>query len=464
MDAAGNSFHNITEFTSSDKGDDLIRKSLLILDKNGNFNGRVQINSCRNQASLYPFRDDMYLTTDYNCSQNVVHPEKDSRVFDHKGNLVLTGDPFFLNRFAAVKTEEGYTVFSQKMFRATPPLLEIRRIDWDFNIEDQRLDLTELLLPKLPLMAHISVLPVETKAGNWVITMAYGTESDSRIDLSPNDNFLILTDGKSIIRRFQFERPNEMVQAIQGIGNEIAVLTNMGINGGKGKKKLYLLDEQLQLKKSLIIDAMGNFDAMLVTQNNIILLHTHYYWQNKPGQRYILHLFDREGNLIKQRELSSDRVITHRLMPFGEKSILLAGSIVQSETVSCAMVWKLDLETPTATEPPQKSPKATSNVAATTPISNMTVDALSQEAMSVAVFPNPASIYINFELKNREDTNPKFLLKVTDMTGKQMHQASFQSVFYELDIAQFPPGTYAYQIINQKDKKDYLTGKFVKIR
>ena len=118
IDAAGNSYHNISET----KGGSILGKSLLILDKNGNFNGRVKINSCQSRASLYAFEDDRYLTTDHNCNGDA-EPTKDSRVFDHKGNLVLTGDPFTLLKFAAIRTKAGYTVFSQRGFSEKKPLV-----------------------------------------------------------------------------------------------------------------------------------------------------------------------------------------------------------------------------------------------------------------------------------------------------------------------------------------------------
>ncbi|MBK9013831.1 MAG: T9SS type A sorting domain-containing protein [Saprospiraceae bacterium] len=215
-----------------------------------------------------------------------------------------------------------------------------------------------------------------------------------------------------------------------------------------------------------MLETEGYFDSFLITDNSIILLNNYYDWENMANHRYVLQRFDRDGNPLNERQLNTRRMATTTLLPFGENSILLAGSVILSDSQSYSIVWKLDIGVSTTTEGlEQASPAAATEVAASSsPIADMTVEALSQEAMSVAVFPNPASIYINFELKNREDTKPNFLLKVADMNGKQMHQASFQSVYYELDIAQFPPGTYAYQIINQKDKKDFLTGKFVKIR
>ncbi|MBK9013832.1 MAG: hypothetical protein IPM82_06960 [Saprospiraceae bacterium] len=245
IDAAGNNYHNISTHKNRGSSGSIEEKSLLILDKHGNFNGRVQVNSCRNRASLYAFRDDMYLTTDYNCI-GAGQATQDSRVFDHKGKLTLTGAPFILHRFATVRTNTGYTIFSQSGFSRPTPKLGIRNIDWDFNIEDQEIDLQELEKPKVPLMANISRFPVQTQEGNWVVTFNFGMENESGVALTPVSSLLILTDGKSLLRKFEFERPNEMVQAIQSIGDEIAVLTDIGY---RGAKKLYLLDHQLNLKK-----------------------------------------------------------------------------------------------------------------------------------------------------------------------------------------------------------------------
>ncbi len=461
IDDAGNSYHNISRSVIQGSAGTLISRSLLILDINGNFNGRVQINSCRNRSSLLPFGDGLYLTNDFNCNESG-NFTKDSRVFDHKGNLVLTGEGFSHDHFASVKTNLGYTTFNQSIFKLEEPVLEIRTIDWDFNIESREINLSELKLPHKHMVAGKSILPVETPAGHWVVLFSYGMKEPDNASMFVNQDILVLTDGASILKTILFNESNEKVYALQAIGNDIAVVT--GSRHSKGPKKVLILDEELQVKEELTVQADGYFDRFLITPNYIVLLNNHFDWGQGDGDQYIMHLFDRNGKLLNERLLKKNRMHTRSLMPFGETGILLSGVSIESDSLEFSVIWKMDLELTDVLAVDQIELMQKETVKASSPVADLTVDNLSGEAMSVAVFPNPASIYINFALKNPGDGQRNFLLRVFSMDGKEMHQANFQNAFYELDIAHFPPGTYSYLIVNQADQKEFLSGKFIKSR
>ncbi len=460
IDAAGNSYHNISVDTVVGTSGRLVSKSLLILDKHGHFNGRVQVNSCKNRASLFAFDNGRYLTTDFNCNQSG-NSTRDSRVFDHKGNLMLTGEAFTLGEFATVRTKNGYTIFTQSGFSSEKPVMGIRTVDWDFNIEDELLDISELSIPEKGLSTVNRFLPVQTQEGNWAVSISAGKLSANKRIMDPELDFLFLTDGKSILGKFHFEQSNERIMSLQVIGDEVAVLSSIG---SRDRYKLYVLDQKLNLKQILPLEIKGHFDAFLITEGNILLLSNQYDWENQNNNRYVLNVLDREGKLLRERLLVKHRTIINTFLPFGENSVLLAGMVVLSDSETYSLIWKLDIE-PTGTPQENNTTAETEPEAApSSPVSDLTVDNLSQEAMSVAVFPNPASIYINFALKNQETEQQSFHLKVHAMDGKLMHQASFKASFYELDIADYPSGTYSYSITNETGKKDFLSGKFVKIR
>ncbi|MCC6727440.1 MAG: T9SS type A sorting domain-containing protein [Saprospiraceae bacterium] len=469
-DAAGNSYHNISEHRNTGTFGRIHAKSLLVLDKDGNFNGRVQIGGCRSRSLLLPFNEGRYLTNDYDCIGDQ-SGHLDSRVFDHKGRLLFSGDGFKFSQFTSVMTPNGYTAFSVSMRPQGPPKLGIRDIDWDFNMDESELDLSEMMRSERPMFVKNDIQPVRTSQGQWVLAVIYGQEGESRTVMTPTSGALFLTDGKRITGRMDFEGPNEQVEALQLVDNQVAVLTVEGVSTGHGMKRLYFLDEQ-HLALSGTPLSLGNLmylDAFLITEEHIVLTQNHYDWEHWENTHYSLSVLDRSGNLLSQRTLEGHRAHCHSLLPLGKNSLLLSGEVVLSDSMSYSLVMRLNIvpdkngsmsKVLAPVEPQAEAPPATIS-----PIGNMTIEELSPVAISVAVYPNPASISINFALKQPDPSGQQsFELSVFSMEGKLMRQAQFQSDSYELDIADYPPGTYAYRILASGEKLEVLSGKFVKLQ
>jgi hypothetical protein len=97
-------------------------------------------------------------------------------------------------------------------------------------------------------------------------------------------------------------------------------------------------------------------------------------------------------------------------------------------------------------------------------ISYARFDSISEQTLSVSVFPNPASIYINFVLQ--EDFQPKadFLIQIFSSAGNLVEEKSISENRYELDLSSYISGIYFYKIILQNEsKQEFISGQFVKI-
>jgi len=78
----------------------------------------------------------------------------------------------------------------------------------------------------------------------------------------------------------------------------------------------------------------------------------------------------------------------------------------------------------------------------------------------VKIYPNPASMVLNFEI-NAPNNREEFDLVIFDATGKEYNRVNLASIQnkYALDVSKLSSGTYIYSLTT-KDKA-YQTGKFV---
>jgi len=94
-------------------------------------------------------------------------------------------------------------------------------------------------------------------------------------------------------------------------------------------------------------------------------------------------------------------------------------------------------------------------------VSQVTFQTVSTETISASIFPNPASLYINFELKTKSAL--RCTIAVFDGSGRQLHKDTFEGNNYTLPLDRFVPGTYFYRLQFSSTQEKILSGKFVKI-
>ncbi len=465
IDENGNSYHNITKGKiSKENRGSLVSKHLLILDKNGRFNGVVKVQSCNNRALILPFSEGNFLVNGHNCDKEFF-ARPDSRVLDRKGNLLLQGEGFaFHNISSYVRTKNGYTVFSKNGIHSTNPTVEIRDINWDFSSSSQMLDLSKLIIPNM--LPGIDGLrqPIKGQDGRWLILGHQGVRNSSGGRHTMWD-FVFLTDGRKIFRHFPKKRDDFRVQDMRAYKDGYAVISYFKIKEQNALgMTVSVLDKNAKLVKSITLDQTGSVDKFLILNEQIFILNS-IYDRDTKSKKYMLQTFDMDGNLVFERLLfehgPGGQVWTMSMLPFGNHSILLSGSALPSKKERTAFIWKLDIGQHANLE--EEDEIYVDNDTFRSPIQDLTIEDLDEDIISVAVFPNPASIYINFEIDKNDSDLGRYHLDVFSVNGRRIRQANFGEKTYELDIADLPSGTYTYRIYNLANNQEYFTGKFIKM-
>ena len=79
-----------------------------------------------------------------------------------------------------------------------------------------------------------------------------------------------------------------------------------------------------------------------------------------------------------------------------------------------------------------------------------------KNTISIAVYPNPASLMVNFKTESK-DVNT---IQVTDVVGRIVDVQSFSSSFLSLNTQSYNAGVYFYTVLD-KNKNSLKTGKFI---
>jgi len=206
LDEQGNSYHNVQLAKRSGKSTSAITgKHLLILDKNGRFKGIIQVNGCQNRSPLLPFSKDRLVSLGHNCNTDTVETP-DMRLFDKSGKLLATGPSYGLSHMSTVRTESGYTAFFKDGIHSTKPTVEMRQIDWDFNMKSTTLNLSSYLVDGKKLGMVPNLPAVQGADGKWLVDAFLGTPQKDG-GLSTDWPFVYLTDGKKTLGRFPKKTP-----------------------------------------------------------------------------------------------------------------------------------------------------------------------------------------------------------------------------------------------------------------
>ena len=78
---------------------------------------------------------------------------------------------------------------------------------------------------------------------------------------------------------------------------------------------------------------------------------------------------------------------------------------------------------------------------------------------SISVFPNPASEYIDLQLKGNDDSNDKYLY-IFNMNGRLIHEQALDNQQTRIDVQSYHSGTYLYSVFDRKSHQS-KSGKFI---
>lgn len=462
IDEYGNSYFNIYHTKLSEKGaEGIVSTHLLILDKNGKFNGIVKAKDCENRAPIFPFSNGNFLIIGRNCNKKG-NEKPDARVLNKKGQVLEQGEGFTFLNSLPIQTKNGFTIFGKNSLRSADPTIEIRNINWDFTSSAKLLSLKKYKVPEKIVNFDYFHLPVQGIDNRWLVPATQGVPGEGN-GVKPIWNFVFLTDGKKALRKFPKKRQDLMLEGLRPYQDGYALMM-YSRNEGYLKKEIFLLDKNARLKKSINIELQGKPDNFLIINDRIIITNSIINREDK-SRKFTLQTFDLEGQLIAERELyhfeKKGRAKTSFMEPFGDNSILLSGSLIPNKKDRRTFIRKLDLDvllSENNSEDTNAQIEEKQNL-----IQEMTIEDLDEKIISVAAYPNPTSLYINFAVENSSLDSRNYHLDVFSMNGRKVYQADFSENFYELNVNQFVAGTYSYRIINNNDRQEYFAGKFIKV-
>ncbi len=439
LDEAGTGYFNIKKENPNLRGQYDQNLCLLMLDKDGNFKGSTYIKNCKQNALMSPFGDNRLLSSGYNCDPDSGSISLDSWVFDYAGNLILKGNGFNEKYVSQVKTPIGYTFFCQPNDEFKFSQLYITTIDTFFNITQTAVSLEAISRPNLGVVNNYKD-PFLMRDGILAVPLNYGKVDGMGISI--DHGTAIGIKGDQIIWQYPDTLSNYNLEQFAATADQICIYMRKPQNY---EKKLYvLLDQNGQEIKHFFADQ--NFDVidMLLTEKHIIIIN-----------RFSIIWIDFDGKMVSKIDFPNQNLGHPSTIQLDKQgNVYLAASdgttIITKVGFEEAEDVKIDPGTKSKQEP--------------LAISYAKFDSISEQTLSVSVFPNPASIFINFVLQ--EDFQPKanFLIQIFSNAGNLIEEKSISENRYELDLSSYTSGIYFYKIISKNESaQEFISGQFVKI-
>ncbi len=445
FDESGNGYFNIRKQNPIHKNQFDQSLYLLQLDKDGKFKGSTFVNNCTSSALLLPFGEDQLLSSGYNCDSDTSKNVVDSRVFDYVGNVLAKGRGFKGNYFASIQTDKGYTFLSKPTKNFSYTYISMGHIDHDFNIRHDTISLQQVEREGLGIVnAYVTPMLMEDKS--WVVPMNYGEVSGSKIAVDHGTVFGI-KDAK-----LQWSYPDTLsaykLKYISAHKDKVALYMRKSRN--YDPRLIVLMDQEGNELHHFYFRPGFSARDLLLTEEHIILLSTHK-----------MVYYDHQGNFVSEFDFNDKNYSRP-----GNMKVDHEGNIyfVATKYGQSAIV-KIGFKTPSIEKPNEENLAiADSIVELSESISAVHFDKVSEETLSVSVFPNPASVYINFVLKENQTFKGPFIIQIFDASGKPMHEDTFEGNSYELFLDKFISGTYIYRIIDTSDARtEFVSGSFIKM-
>lgn len=445
FDEEGNGYFNIRKQNPIHKNQFDQSLYLLQLDKDGKFKGSTYVNNCTSSALLLPFGEDQLLSSGYNCDSDTSRNVVDSRVFDCVGNVLAKGRGFKGNYFASIQTDKGYTFFSKPTKQFSYTYISMGHINHDFEIRHDTISLQQVEREGLGIVnAYVSPMQMEDKS--WVVPMNYGEVTGSQIAVDHGAVFGI-KDAK-----LQWSYPDTLsaykLKYISAHEDKVALYMRKSRN--YDPRLIVLLDQEGNELHHFYFRPGFSARDLLLTEEHIILLSSHK-----------MVYYDHQGNFVSEFDFNQKNYSRPRNMKVDREGNIY---FVATKYGQSAIV-KIGMNKPSIDESSEDKTISLDTVKeATERIASVHFNKVSEQTLSVSVFPNPASVYINFVLKENRNSRGPFIIQIFDATGKPMHEDTFEGNRYELFLDRFISGTYIYKIIDTSDgNTEFVSGSFIKL-
>ena len=431
VDEKQNVFTNI----STERPDGSYRGGgMIALDASGRFNGMIMMNNPVAEATFAPFGKGGYISSKWG----------ESRIFDAQGNLVKSGKGFGGNYYSRVTTPKGHVYFSKPLDNFEASYITIGRVSYDFRFEKDSIPLQPIAKEGLG-MSLTYRKPAMTGQGVWIVPFSYGPVNGS---MSVEHSNVAAIKNERILWTFPKSLTDNPAIACTAEGERIGVVL-------KAPDRTYqfcLLDHNGQIRSSFDFQVTGTIVDVRMNQQRVSIL-----------TRNSLYVYTIEGAQVTNIPVSNDfHINPTEFEVIDNGDYIIAGNYQgQATVIRISMADQDDPVSPNDQIDLRLGDQSTDDSQVTNPVSQVTLETISDETISASVFPNPASLYINFELKSGSTLTCS--IAVFDGSGQLLHKDSFTGNHYRLSLDRFVPGTYFYRLQSSSDQEKILSGKFVKI-
>ena len=444
-DEYGDGFYNIKKINPDRPGDMSYGAYLLILDSNGKLKGKTYIKDCSAQASFLPYGKNRLLTSGNRCLSNGY--ENSSTVFNYKGKVIRKGEGFEGHYFSRIWSNGKFYFFSKPLDHYSFSFVSIGTIDKRLKSSAHHLSLKQFEKEGMGITNHHKD-PVQLKNETWIIPMALGEKTLPNANkIKPSHGLVMCTKDSTILWHYPKEITKQALEQVAAYENMIGVLFD--------RSHFVWLDEAGRQLKTLSLKTT-NFYAkdMIINRDEIIIL----------GNKNIT-WFDHNGKLKTVFDFKSNGIHQARRM----REVEDGGIILTAKKDESVVILKIFSEKESIDTNNDQSSEDDGNVVNEgsrfeNEIGNTTIETVAEEILSVSVFPNPATVAINFEIENETDLKGPYFIEIFDQKGKVIHTNRFSEKFYTIDLIDVFPGTYVYRISSVDSQKNTIvTGQFVKL-
>lgn len=441
IDDDGNGYYNISLTLVQNQSAAVKESFLLKLDPHGRYDGSVYVNQCQSRAPLYPFGKRRFITSGSNCTGDD-RPRRqlkvDTRVFNHRGKLIQTGDRFPGFTRGAVFHNEEITFFNKPNNDWGYSFLSIGKVSQDVEISYDSISLEPLRNDEYGIMLA-GREPVAVNNDTWIVPYAYGMIEGGRYKerLAIKHGLLMAVKDQEIQWTFPNQLDHRQVHGLCVHNDRIGVIRSA--SWVKRPKEFSMLDANGTVLKTAQFPAYSVRDMDMTDDFFVVLEAKKLSWYNFDGElqtEFILEDYGLSKPWRMQMLKDGSVVFCARK---GENAVIVKLRNDQNETILEEMA----------------EPRA---------VAYSSIEEVSSETISIAVYPNPASIDITFEVDQEVDITAGFFLQIFTTSGQLIHEAQFNAQRHEVYVDELPAGTYFYRIAYQKDQeRQLIQGKFVKV-
>lgn len=440
VDKDGNGFYNINRANLKHPNRFGKHYLLLSLNENGRFEGAYHVKDCASSTALLPFKNDLFLSTGNNCIGND-RVSYDTRIFNKAGELVTTRKAFDGFKYAKIKGENGYTFFSDKLGFTNYEPMTIGHVDWNFKFSSQTISMSPLKKKGYGITNNF-IDPTQLDNGMWIVPFNYGVMKNPSLIIT--DGIVVAIKKDKIKWTYSYSDKSYRLEQISSYKNKIAVV----MRSAKHKSTLFaLLDKKGKVLLETMIPVSVIQDVILTEESLIVMT------------RAKLLVFNLDGELISSfNEYQKDGVVNQRKMEMLPDGDLVITGVRKKNTV----IRRIKLGEKQEVEVEELEDELNESVEEDEiEIESMILDDIDEETLSVSVYPNPASLFIKFEVEGSASND--FMIQIVDMSGKNIYSDSFSDASYEIMLNDFLAGAYFYKIVvKEEPKTKVLSGKFIK--